>query len=418
MNNQQCNNLEELQSMMKDWAASPDASTRSIDILNKLKSLCGAEIRVNVENGSDDVVRRVQLTTLRVGADLSKTLNKQANGVIFDTNWNILVRPTNITYNKLPMNFNKSFDKYKVYKINDGTQVNLYYFNEWCISTMNGINVSDYKVVGDETFKQVFAKLAAIYNLSFDNFDKSHSYSIGFHYHLWHPLVSETDKMWFIQSSGKNPGLPCQEQIYENYSTLQQNNTVSLENFLNSDKSARVINYGYILRTDCENHADYIMESSLLKKIRQLFYDLPKKRDEHFKSINSSNRAEYFALRSYLNFINKYLFVDLFPIYSGYYHKYDNIFDKLAFKVLQQFRESSENSKRMKNRKTEKLSLEETKSEVLPNVIDPQKQLINQFVTYCINNKCNIDSREGKSIVSDLIKEYDYVDMYFTMYSN
>ena len=78
--------------------------------------------------------------------DLSDSVVRECNGYIFDIKKNKpLVIPTNVLSNNINYNFiEKNINLYNIYKVYDGTIINLYWWdveNSWKISTVKGYDV-------------------------------------------------------------------------------------------------------------------------------------------------------------------------------------------------------------------------------------------------------------------------------------
>lgn len=235
---------------------------------------------------------------------------------------------------------------YKVYKISDGTLLNLYYNNGWKFGTTNGWDVSNIKWTSTKTFAEMFTELAVGYpEFSLDSLDKSKSYVIGMRHHSIHPLTRDPQKLWMIQSNDlvalnagadysatvghEDIGLPHQEPLdlrsYDIKQLYQDNREAAAEYF----KSGAVW-YGFIVVRN--NSAAAIFDSNLLSSIRKYIYFLPKKTEI---SLN------FMLLRSYLSYNSRKELLSLFPQFSDRYDKFGKMISDIVFNVLMCLRDTS-----------------------------------------------------------------------------
>ena len=247
-------------------------------------------------------------------------------------------------------------DLYDIYHIEDGTIISLYYWGgKWNISTARGYNMSDVKW-GKLTYEEVLKDVLELYRIQlykfYESLDKNRCYTFGFKHESMHPFkggaTDPINKMWFVQSvelstgsiSNKlDPkiGIPNQKKYtfpadkQKNTKTLFHTVCRCLEYYLQSG----VVNYGFILRSKDPDktglYTHIILESSLLQKIRQLYYN-----------INLSTRARelnydreiYTVIYSYLNPNIGMLFINLFPQYTHMYQKLNGITNYLVNSIL------------------------------------------------------------------------------------
>ncbi len=218
-------------------------------------------------------------------------------------------------------------NQYIIYKLNDGTTINLYWRDKWIISTVRGMEMNDVIWMGPLSYENVLHVLLKQYPFSWDKLDKQKTYTIGFNHPNFHPFENR-GKLWFIQSTNNSTlevnitediGIPVQE-LYESKSseTLQKLCNIALDEYLNQ----RDVCFGFTLihRND-DKHL--MMESTLFKKIKSIMYS------GNYKIIvdNNYDRLLYIILKSYLDpAINteNSTFLQLFPQFSSIF----KIFDK------------------------------------------------------------------------------------------
>jgi hypothetical protein len=187
-------------------------------------------IKVSYECPKDnDVSRRYIFTANKynsknvsfLSSDL--VLRSEANGLILEstgTEWIALVIPprtpksNNINAGTLDKFYQE--DKYLIYKLEDGTIINLYYYKKqenqypsrWVISTARGIEVNT-QVFNTVSYQDMFEQ--SLNNMGLDkeefynSLDKNTCYTFGFKHPDMHPFQERKTKpvykVWFVQST-------------------------------------------------------------------------------------------------------------------------------------------------------------------------------------------------------------------------
>jgi hypothetical protein len=216
----------------------------------------------------------------------------------------------------------------------DGTTVTLYYFDgKWAISTHRGFEVNGYEWVEHKTYQDILDEVLIKYpDFNYDRLDKTKCYSLGFNHSDFHPFVENkqqyttpvdeyknryTSSAWFIQSVDLNKfnasdtecvsytddiGLPIQENIsVPSLCKLFRTADDSYNNYINTG----VVNYGYLIRIGLKQ---YLVESTLLKNIRHIFYNGLNTRDNMFCKRKS-------IIAAFLDFKKYDIVKRLFPQY-------------------------------------------------------------------------------------------------------
>lgn len=184
-------------------------------------------------------VHRIMLTSDKVTADFGRELTQQCNGLIM--RWpglEILAMPPPMVNPdpKLGVVFNdldRPDTKLEVYEINDGTTVNLYWYDgpasqwagrptvaaamreisselaapadesipapygRWCLGSANGFEVNNLKM-NQKTYIESLLDIAGGDFLA--GLNRQRCYSIGFRSHDFHPLLADPERAWIIQS--------------------------------------------------------------------------------------------------------------------------------------------------------------------------------------------------------------------------
>jgi hypothetical protein len=225
-------------------------------------------------------------------------------------------------------------------KATDGTTVTLYYYNnKWVISTRKGYDVGRFKWMSGKTYSEVVNDvLETLPGFDYNNLDKTKNYTFGFNHPDFHPFRGSPENprglsAWFIQSfslaSGvsttENIGIPFQEtERFSSFQSLIQ----CARNAYDDYKNNGVCNYGYIVTV---NNIQYLVESTLMKNIRRVFYN---NNSEHSPDIN---HIKYTVVNEYINKNHEDVFDVLFPQYRPVFTKLDEIVADLTRDVLAAF---------------------------------------------------------------------------------
>lgn len=351
---------------------------------------------------------RMLLSTNRHKANFDIPLVRQSNGIILvveelvkNNNSYLLCRILTMPPNDFNPKFsqteiakNISRNMYKIYRIQDGTTVNIYYdsnyidleiftrleedtlkikttkiykLGKWIFSTKNAFDINSmiwrgfsYKKIMDDVFKRYI-------DFSFDKLDKNKTYTIGFKHPAFHPFTQPSEWLetsfesdenwvknaWFIQSvdintlnkdTNENIGLPVQTYIDQknNFSEVFKKLGSSLKDFISNDKGKNPnIFLGLILRSNDENKtldiSDILLESTLWQEIRKLIYQMPYIQNKIIRDKQEQNfkNMSYIILDSYLDFRKRNIFIQIFPQYIGHHKKYDTIINDIVEKIYQ-----------------------------------------------------------------------------------
>jgi len=241
-------------------------------------------------------------------------------------------------------NFIKSgFDKneYDVYAINDGTTVNVYYYNgKWQIATARGVSVNMKKWYGlswTSVLKSVFER----FNVKLGGLDKDRTYSFTIQHPEYHPIINDyglsiisiVSHTKFNENYDNNlrqpinktiiPGVGFQRQLRNmNLGKIMKFNKTSIDHFLNTG----VKNFGYILRRKDANSdgCDIVMPSTLRNYIADHIYDV--------KADMELNRTNYINLYNYVN--NDGLYSRIFPQYQDHFNELNTKIANLIERIL------------------------------------------------------------------------------------
>jgi hypothetical protein len=379
------------------------------------------------------VVRRVLLTSDRNHADFNSQLVRECNGVVLEyPTWKVLSVPSLMFNPRFKLaQIVSNLSKYTVTYINDGTTVTLYWdsaSSKWCVASSNGFEVNNYKWIGEATYESAIHEVATSCNFSFDSLDKNRCYTIGFRHHDFHPLRTDPQRLWFVQSVNLNSvnegksckpefttdcGIPMQTEVAfpldgsKPIDWMLSKNAESLTRYFTTtkrggDSTVPEIHYGFVLRGDNGANSGVVLESSLLKRVRRLMYNLPKNRYTNVVPETSEERLEYNILRAYLGYDTKYNFINLFPQFTPQYKKYDKLFNSVVSTIFNALR----------NRNVRANLVAKSQQGKLDSKVDI---LALQFIPYIEKDvPINTFDSQVSGVIQDFITDPNYIDLYYT----
>lgn len=359
--------------------------------------------------------RRIVVTTNRLRADHNRLIARECNGLILEyPTWRVLNYPAQTFNPKFSMaEVANNLDSYEVYEIQDGTLITLYYYNNaWQMASTNGYDVSNYKWFGELTYKESLNQVLTNYpEFSFDKLPHNISLNMGFRHHSTHPFKYDPQAVWII-SAWDNI---TQKLVNSSFGLPMQNPTAKLTDMRkikaklddgmraftqsigrNKTTAPPSIFYGYVLRRSSatgnqqNKNNNVILESDLLKSIRQMMYNVPKNIPDVL-TIDINNRLEYMCLQAYMNHRTRYVFPTLFPQLESYHKRYNEFFTKIADWVIG------------------------TMKGQLCSATDPRHRKI--VVSICAHIKehgnVNVSNSDGRGIVMEFLINPTYTNMYF-----
>jgi hypothetical protein len=341
----------------------------------------------------------------------------ECNGLVFDINtMKPLVVPTlnyisNIS-NISTINNYINNDLYDIYHINDGTVINLYWWeptNSWVISTTRGYDLTNERW-SNLTYIEILKDILRINNHDIDDLykllNKEQSYTFGFKHPSMHPFYEGTNTpiyaIWFIQSVNldtfkisndfdNNLNIQLQEKLERKVDDIKVIFKI-LNDSYDDYKSDKFINYGYIFRSkDISKTTEFsslLLESSLMKKIRTLYYD---------SSLNNTikdygyDRETYIIIYSYLTIKLHYLFKEMFPQHINKYERLNTITFNIVKDVILYVKDKS---------------------------IQPKYECVKNIYN-ALNNKftLKIDNTLCKNITDFIINE-EWLPVFYTIYTS
>lgn len=255
--------------------------------------------------------------------------------------------------------------KYDIYEVLNGTIVYLYYWNDmWNISTTRGLNMNNVKA-NKKTYLEMFNDILNQYDNTFQDFcnllNKNTSYAFiiehpNLHFHLdgtnkynitfVHKAVINDDLTIYINRNSHELllNIPYQKKVDLNINLkdIYSNLSKSLDQWKDNKKDPL---YGYILflndkYTSGGDHSCLLLESNLMRNIRQFAYD--RKYNEF-----GNDKENSVITHAFLG-PNKKLFIELFPQYLDKYNKLEEVQNLLCQQIENQ-NEKSDNLEEKNN---------------------------------------------------------------------
>lgn len=336
------------------------------DEMLRLVRRYGVKMSYHMEKG--DLVR-VIITPNKL--EYNSYVDKNPYGcVIVDcADWSIVaVGPNIVNPNVSEPAKNYNISQYKVYQIIDGSVIILYHWRNgtYLLGTTNGHDVTNMKWMGEITWGQIFKELASKYkdlyeSLTFETVDgniviKSETlnpnlcYAFNLTHHSSQPFKKLTEGLVHLQTFDLSTcqvvdspfvDVPIQkmytvqdlEQICDmSYDKITVNSLLTICN-KQLDYFIEDPHYGFLLR-DQVGGIDLLLESRLLKRIRELLYDRIEK--EIFMLLDINERMDFKVFRVFINENNRRDFILLFPEYKEKFVEFDKFFDSLVNAIINQ----------------------------------------------------------------------------------
>jgi len=256
----------------------------------------------------------------------------------------------------------RSFGKYDIYPISNGTTMGLYWYNDaWVIRTMNGFDVGEYKWDGGRTYQSVFDEVMSGYKeFSMERLEKNKCYTIGIQhseFHIFKEGRSEDIKRaWFIQSvdvrkvteqkgsfvntisKTDDIGIPIQVPIVN--MSMRDIMTKKSNAYKTYTETGEVF-YGVLLVSPYES---ITIQSDLFENIIDMFYT-----NYLNKNIKAGgySRQKYLTLNTFLhtNLSKLERFEYLFPQFDTTILRFKNITNELVEAMIKNIEEKTSKTK-------------------------------------------------------------------------
>lgn len=423
-------------------------------------------IKTVIEN-SNDAENRVMFISNRFKSDFTNPMSFECNGLIAEFNkvtnkWKVLVVPTEIFNSQklIKSEINNYFTQnyYQLYKVYDGTIINLYYYkNNWRISTNKAYDANNLIFIENKTYLDVFNEILTNYpNFNINNLDINKCYTICMKYHKYHPFIENKheslDKLIFIQSIDLNKfnidfKLKINEQedigleLSEKYEAATFSNLDNLLLILNNEinrfkKESKIDTYkpifGFILRSynfnTTKNYTNILLESNLLSKIRNLIYNHTFTKKLHFYNVldkpnvtdinkNYYNIQNLISLRVFLLKKDLNLYILLFPQLKNIIKTYDIFLKYLTKYIIKNYNILLKSMINIDKLFNNELNLETNK---LPCELNLNFHKLNKLSIIILNDlkqkNINLNTLENYDILYDYLNNLIYLDYYYSYF--
>lgn len=316
-------------------------STLNIDDLNEFEQMRKYFYDMGIKTCYENKINsknRILFTNLHKNTNYYNKYNLEANGFVLEINtWKPLVIPipnfTTYIKNCKHVDFCILKNLYNIYEIEEGTIINLYFWNnKWVISTTNGYEVNHLVWAGisyEKALNDILSYLKI--NDFYDCLDKNKCYTFGFKHPQFHPFWENKHKpvykLWFVRDVNLQNLKINYDISPHKYIKLQKKidfmirNTKDILNCsfraFNEFNKTNKIFYGFILRSKntfvTKHNSNILIESNLLKYIKKLFYD---KDVNSYIQQNNYDRILFLTLRAFLNNNYTNIFNTLFPQFN------------------------------------------------------------------------------------------------------
>lgn len=427
-------------------------------------------IKTVIENNNliKDKVR-IMFIANRFKSNFENPMSFECNGLILEHDINLnkyrfLVIPIQLFNSQklIKSEIEKHFNAndYKLYKVYDGTIINLYYYNnEWKISTNKAYDANNLLFINNKTYKDVLLEILNYYpEFSFNKLNPMKCYTLCMKYHDYHPFIENlhynNNKLIFLQSinmddfnnnqkleiiENENIGLPLSQQ----YDIHSFQNLNSIYNTLNNEiirykKEKHLANYepifGIILRSNnfnkTKNYSNILIESSLMNKIRNMiynhsftkklnFYDVLDKFNNMIIDKNYYNMLNLISLKIFLTKKDLNLFTLLFPDYKQHMKIYDYVFKYMAKYIIKNSHIFENNIHNVDRILKNNLNLDTI---ILPSDIAINFNKLNKLLIVLYidmkNKKLNINVSEQFDIIYDYLNNLQFIDYYYSYFHN
>jgi hypothetical protein len=311
--------------------------------------------------------RRIIFVCNRASRNHQIQAASEANGIVIDYyTWKVL------SYPPAALSFNMSEDTiikhlesktYKIYNIDFGTIITLYYYNgKWVISSANGYEIDNKIWIGTRTFRNLVDEIFEKYDIDVSKLNIHWCYTFGFHHNEYHPFDGAGQppiRAWFIRAvniveyntsfnivSADNTivdgKIPMQtENIELNKLAVSNPKGVmanikdicskSYVNYINDRRVTPV--YGFVLLSANPSLiADVLIESDLQKKLRKFICRRPP------NELDPTKRFNWMMINSSIDKIDdKPIFRKMFPQTIAVGEKFDKLLIDLAKKIVLDF---------------------------------------------------------------------------------
>jgi hypothetical protein len=348
----------------------------------------------------------------------------ECNGIVICTNqWRIISYPNKKYSTELPFScINKNLEShyYDIIKIYDGTIVTIYPYGEdkWGISSSSAFEMSTMKWMGDKNyatvlydlFTRLYPEFVSRYDLTpindddgnitalnFAKLSRNSCYTIGFRHHDFHPLKSDPEKIWCIQSTNLED-MPIVDVVGPILEHIPMQTVINNKDIKTTDQIIALIgpnDYGYILR-HINNYHIGIIESALMVKLRTLVYN--QVNVKFVSDIKHHNRSLYNTTYAFLNRSVQADYIELFPAETATFERLRAITEEITKKIVNYL--CVFNGSNLKTYDELEKHLQVSHPEDTNNLAICSKKIVKSFID---NNAINPFHGDAEKIVKDLV---------------
>jgi hypothetical protein len=425
-------------------------------------------IKTVIENENTLEKNRIMFIANRFKSDFKNPMTFECNGLIVEYNKNknkykFLVIPIQLFNSqklvKSEIQKHYNLREYNLYKVYDGTIINLYYYNnEWKISTNKAYDANNLIFISNKTYMDVLLEILTYYpQFSFENLDTNKCYTICMKYHQYHPFIENlyhqnNNKLIYLQSVNTTEfnssqkliisetddiGLPISLQY--NPDNFQSLNAIysSLNSEITRYKKEKTMSsyepiYGIILRSknfsNTNEYSNIFIESNLMSKIRNLIYNHTFTKKLNFYNVLDKfnnmmidkhfyNMLNLISLKIYLTKKDLNIFILLFPDFKPAVRMYEYMFKYMTKYMVKNYLIFDSNINNIDKILKNNLTLE---TNILPSEISINFNQLNKLMVILYidikNKKLNLNVAEQHDIVHDYLTNIAYLDYYYSYF--
>lgn len=426
-----------------------------------------------IEERNDLDECRLLFIANRYKSDFLNPISFECNGLITEYNkktevYKTLVIPVELFNSKrlIKSEINKYYnmDKYNIYKVYDGTIINLYYYkNQWRLSTNKTYDANNLIMVNNKTYLDVFNELIEMYpNFDINKIDKNKCYTLCMKYDKFHTFIENQyntntldgkgNKIIFMQSidmekfniknkleinENEDIGLPISEKYdlsnINNINQIYNSLEYEISRFkLEKSKQNYVPNFGIILRTKTfdttKDYSNILIESNLMSKIRNILYNHAFTKNLYFKNVLSNkeekinkkyyNMEKLIMLKIFLTKKDWNLYILLFSQHKEQLKEYEIFFKYLTKYIIENYNIFNINNTKIDKIFKDELDLDTKKLKTQLNInYNKINKLSFLISTELKNKKINLNVNENYDILYDFICNPIYIDYYYSYFN-
>ena len=404
-----------------------------LDDIEKLKKdFLEINIKISYDSKITNNTRRIIFTSSKsLRTHNFGKITYECNGLILQApDWKVLCASTptpktNVKNSVVSDGLQKNI--YKLYEITDGTVINLYYWNsEWKISSARGIDMTDVELptADNKTYKELLTDILTnmkykTYQAFTDILDNNKSYTFIIKHPILHKFRPEL-LLKFVHSYDKKIYKYIYDEdqfIHIKQKEIQQ---IPLKNIYKNLKSAfddyvnnKNVLYGYILISNYKNatnHSYIVLESNLLRFIRQSLYDQKFIQYGNYKNI----AVDVYAFLSSTPYKNNYL--NLFPEKKELFDKFKNMHSLLVGtikSILQSIKNATLKPEDLNSSSVKNLESCKSSDELFDNIGLYFANEIKSLINYANYEESVLDIHINKIILNT-----SYTTIYIHFYKN